>query len=273
MWRRRSRAHCIHGRGPEGPVQQLPFRCPLPLRERAGVRGSAARQRGEMEPHDRRRVFAPRQPERRVRGAASIGTRGYLAGRARPTHPPFIFFLRGLRPHTPLPDRQPEHSPEGGPAPPRVEREPDCLRWPRWGVAPSPRPLPRGERGGRTAPGSSVRPRGFVVGSGLRRGPHPRPPPSRRGARRCALEGSEGGVGAQPPQREKSGGGWVGQSRAARSSGMGAWGAASLGTRGNLAGPPQGGGRRQPVAVTPSGSPSRSSQTLAICRPRSPVAS
>ena len=59
--------------------------------------------------------------------------------------------------------------------------------------------------------------------------PHPHPLP--QGARgpaseaRCALETSGWGRGGAAPTERKSEGGWVGQSRAARSSGMGVWGA------------------------------------------------
>ena len=117
---------------------------------------------------DRRRHNAPRQPERLLRGAASIGTRGCLAGPPtppsrrntrrlllltrghpagplRPTHPPRILLSCGgcfdrTRGYLAAPPRPPPN--DGAslasllPAPPRVAREPDCPRWPRWGAAP-----------------------------------------------------------------------------------------------------------------------------------------
>ena len=70
-------------------------RLPRPLRERAGMRGAprASAARWSRTPRsDRRRVLAPRLPERLPRGSASIGTQDTSQG-----------------PHTPIPEEAPAH--------------------------------------------------------------------------------------------------------------------------------------------------------------------
>ena len=90
---------------------------------------------------------------------------------ARPTHPPFTFLSAGASPPHPPPDRQPEHSPEGGPAPPRVEREPDCPRWPRGARRPSPPALMgRGSRSPRALYTKRAAPRSAGVSQRSPRG-------------------------------------------------------------------------------------------------------
>ena len=150
---------------------------------RGPPRASAARW-SRTSRSDRRRVFAPRQPERLVRGAASIGTRGYLAGPPHPipderaqaatvdagiprwaatgcaapsgsisAHPPALHFsfCGGFAPTPPRRDGSAAGTqPRGrsGSSSRREGREPDCPRWPRRGRGtPHPRPLPQGERG------------------------------------------------------------------------------------------------------------------------------
>ena len=141
---------------------------PSPLAGEGGGEGSAARQRGEMEPHapigsaapqraatagasaagscfDRDARIprrAPTPPSRRNTRRLLLLTRGHPTGPLRPTHPPRILLscggcfdrTRGYLAAPPCP------RPNDGaslasllPAPPRVAREPDCPRWPRWG--------------------------------------------------------------------------------------------------------------------------------------------
>ena len=142
---------------------------PSPLAGEGGGEGCAACQRGEMEPH------APIGSAARSRAATA---RASAAGicfdrhariprraptpptrrRLRPTRPPRILpssggcfdrdagYLAG--PPTPPTERwRVSRHPSLLPAPPRVEREPDCPRWPRRRAAPPhPRLLPRGVR-------------------------------------------------------------------------------------------------------------------------------
>ena len=120
----------------ETPVSRA-VRHPRPLRERAGVRGPprASAARWSRPPRsDRRHHNAPLQPERLLRGAASIGTRGCLAG---PPHP---------RPNDGASLAIPRCSSRRG------EAGLPSLAAPRRG-APSPQPSPaRGEGAGARAP-------------------------------------------------------------------------------------------------------------------------
>ena len=99
-----------------------PFRLPLPLRERAGVRGSDAR--GATSLRGRARVSCggrkPPTPPSRT---------STLRGSGPPTHPR-IFFYVGASPPRPRLDRQPEHRPRASPR--AIARPPSPL----WGRSP-----------------------------------------------------------------------------------------------------------------------------------------
>ena len=126
------------GVSPRGDPCKTPVsravRLPLPLRERAGVRGPprASAARWSLKPRsDRRRESAPRQPERLLRGTVSIGTRGYLAGPPRP-RPNGGASLASLA----APCSSPRRERTGLPSMAALGRG-----------APHPGPLPQGERG------------------------------------------------------------------------------------------------------------------------------
>ena len=131
------------------------------------------------------------------------GGRGGRRGRARP---PIRAGAWGRSPH-----RKKIRGRVGGPEPRAAQARPGwgCGgKAPRRREGPHPCPLPQGEgAGGASGVGGALE----GLSAGERRTPSPPPSPARgEGA------GSSGGVGAQPPHRRKSEGGWVGQSGAQR---------------------------------------------------------
>ena len=176
------------GPHPRETLAKLPFRgrsgALSPCGGGRGVRGPprASAARWSRTPRsDRRREHAPRQRERLLRGAVSIGTRGYLAG--PPHHPSrrstrtVVSWTRGIPrraapAHPPAPDSscmwglfrsRREETSQGPHAPDRTTARlspalaAPCSSSRREGTglpsiaalgrgAPHPRPLPRGER-------------------------------------------------------------------------------------------------------------------------------